>query len=99
MCPLVPVPTARRADIISTGSWATFSTGSCHEPVLMRLVRLWSGWCPTKTFSTGSWHEPVLEFLSKLIFSPTSPRERQYERFISRECRDNDEEAQCSPAR
>ena len=54
---------------------------------------------PTKTFSTGSWHEPVLEFLSKLIFSPTSPRERQYERFISRECRDNDEEAQCSPAR
>ena len=54
---------------------------------------------PTKTFSTGSCHEPVLEFLSKLIFSPTSPRERQYERFISRECTDNDEEAQCSPAR
>ena len=38
MCPLVPVPTARREELFSTGSWRTFSTGSCHEPVLMRVV-------------------------------------------------------------
>ncbi len=38
MCPLVPVPMASRAALISTGSWLTFSTGSCHEPVLMRVV-------------------------------------------------------------
>ena len=74
MCPFVPVPMARRADIISTGSWATISTGSCHEPVLMRLCQAVG---PTDTFSTGSWHEPVLEFLIKLIFSPNSLGERQ----------------------
>lgn len=38
MCTLVPVRTASRAALISTGSWRTFSTGSCHEPVLKRVV-------------------------------------------------------------
>ena len=94
MCPLVPFPMARRTDIISTGSWATISTGSCHEPVLMMLCQAVG---PTNTFSTGSCHEPVVEFLIKLIFSPTSLGERQQELFISRECT-YDGEAQCSPA-
>ena len=74
MYPLVPVPTARRANIISIGSWATISIGSCHEPVLMMLCQAVG---PTNSFSTGSCHEPVLEFLIKLIFSPTSLGERQ----------------------
>src|SRR3954466_7143240 len=37
---LVPVPTARREELFSTGSWRTFSTGSCHERVLMRLCQV-----------------------------------------------------------
>ena len=44
MYTLVPVPTASRAAFISTGSWRTFSTGSCHEAVLMRVV---AGCCQT----------------------------------------------------
>ena len=55
MWPLVPVPTARRAALSSTGSWRTFSTGSCHEPILKRVV---AGYC-----QTGARPTPLLPVL------------------------------------
>ena len=51
---------------------------------------------PPSQFSAGSYHEPVLMRLWQAVFSPTSTRERDQERFISPECRDDEEEAQCS---
>ena len=51
---------------------------------------------PPSPFSVGSYHEPVLMRLWQDVFSPTSPKKRDQERFISPECRDDEEEAQCS---
>ena len=82
------------AALNSTGSWRTFSTGSCHELVLMRLCQVRLG--PHELLQYRFMDEPVLQFHSKLFFSPTSRRERDQERFISPECRDDEEEAQCS---
>ena len=41
----------------------------------------------------------LVDSFCSYFFSPTSPSERHSQLFISPECRDDEEEAQCSPAR
>ena len=93
--------------INSTGSWRRSIVSVRDEPLVPvhatngtkeDVAACSQAMAPPSPFSAGSYHEPVLMRLWQAVFSPTSPRERQYERFISRECTDNDEELQCSPA-
>ena len=68
------------------GPKSGIGTGWCHEPVPMDPCNYFFIFC-SYFFVDSS---------CSCFFSPTSPSERHSQLFISPECRDDDEEAQCS---